>query len=54
MAGSIRTRCVGGPTRRVQPVYSLRVDTEDQAFITKDSSSNTEARLTPLWRWRCW
>ncbi|TCO64658.1 intein-containing DNA gyrase subunit A [Actinocrispum wychmicini] len=33
----------------VQPVYSLRVDTEDHAFITDGFvSHNTEARLTPL------
>ncbi|MBB2769916.1 UNVERIFIED_ORG: DNA gyrase subunit A [Mycolicibacterium obuense] len=33
----------------VQPVYSLRVDTEDHAFITNGFvSHNTEARLTPL------
>ncbi|MEB3064134.1 intein-containing DNA gyrase subunit A [[Mycobacterium] zoologicum] len=32
-----------------QPVYSLRVDTEDHAFITNGFvSHNTEARLTPL------
>ena len=37
----------------VQPVYSLRVDTDDHAFITNGFvSHNTEARLTPL-RWRC-
>jgi DNA gyrase subunit A len=33
----------------VQPVYSLRVDSEDHAFITNGFvSHNTEARLTPL------
>ncbi|MGH3960714.1 intein-containing DNA gyrase subunit A [Mycobacterium sp.] len=33
----------------VQAVYSLRVDTEDHAFITNGFvSHNTEARLTPL------
>ncbi|MDT5094639.1 MAG: gyrase subunit [Mycobacterium sp.] len=33
----------------VQPVYSLRIDTEDHAFITNGFvSHNTEARLTPL------
>jgi DNA gyrase subunit A len=33
----------------VQPVYSLRVDTEDHSFITNGFvSHNTEARLTPL------
>lgn len=33
----------------VQPVYSLRVDTEDHAFLTNGfASHNTEARLTPL------
>ena len=33
----------------VQPVYSLRVDTADHAFITNGFvSHNTEARLTPL------
>jgi len=33
----------------VQPVYSLRVDTEDHAFIANGFvSHNTEARLTPL------
>lgn len=33
----------------VQPVYSLRVDTEDHAFLTNGFvSHNTEARLTPL------
>jgi len=33
----------------VQPVYSLRVDTEDHAFVTNGFvSHNTEARLTPL------
>jgi DNA gyrase subunit A len=33
----------------VQPVYSLRVDTEDHAFVTDGFvSHNTEARLTPL------
>jgi DNA gyrase subunit A len=33
----------------VQPVYSLRVDTQDHAFITNGFvSHNTEARLTPL------
>ncbi|KUI21518.1 DNA gyrase subunit A [Mycobacterium sp. GA-1285] len=33
----------------VQPVYSLRVDTDDHAFITNGFvSHNTEARLTPL------
>ncbi|MDY6869841.1 MAG: intein-containing DNA gyrase subunit A [Actinomycetota bacterium] len=33
----------------VQPVFSLRVDTEDHAFITNGFvSHNTEARLTPL------
>src|SRR6201997_4117620 len=33
----------------VQPVYSLRVDTEDHAFVANGFvSHNTEARLTPL------
>jgi DNA gyrase subunit A len=33
----------------VQPVYSLRVDTGDHAFVTNGFvSHNTEARLTPL------
>jgi DNA gyrase subunit A len=33
----------------VQPVYSLRVDTEDHAFVSNGFvSHNTEARLTPL------
>ena len=33
----------------MQPVYSLRVDTADHAFITNGFvSHNTEARLTPL------
>ncbi len=33
----------------VQPVYSLRVDTDDHAFISNGFiSHNTEARLTPL------
>ncbi|WP_433266921.1 intein-containing DNA gyrase subunit A [Actinosynnema sp. CS-041913] len=33
----------------VQPVYSLRVDTDDHAFITDGFvSHNTECRLTPL------
>jgi DNA gyrase subunit A len=33
----------------VQPVYSVRVDTDDHAFITNGFvSHNTEARLTPL------
>ncbi len=33
----------------VQPVYSLRVETEDHAFVTSGFvSHNTEARLTPL------
>ena len=33
----------------IQPVYSLRVDTEDHSFITNGFvSHNTEARLTPL------
>ncbi|BBZ19899.1 intein-containing DNA gyrase subunit A [Mycolicibacterium gadium] len=33
----------------VQPVYSLRIDTDDHAFITNGFvSHNTEARLTPL------
>jgi DNA gyrase subunit A len=33
----------------VQPVYSLRVDADDHAFITNGFvSHNTEARLTPL------
>ncbi len=33
----------------VQPVYSLRIDTEDHAFLTNGFvSHNTEARLTPL------
>ena len=33
----------------VQPAYSLRVDTEDHAFLTNGFvSHNTEARLTPL------
>ncbi|MGO9553243.1 intein-containing DNA gyrase subunit A, partial [Mycobacterium sp.] len=33
----------------VQPVYSLRVDTADHAFLTNGFvSHNTEARLTPL------
>lgn len=33
----------------VQPVYSLRVDTDDHAFLTNGFvSHNTEARLTPL------
>ncbi|WP_343602983.1 intein-containing DNA gyrase subunit A [Mycobacterium sp.] len=33
----------------VQPVYSLRVDTADHAFVTNGFvSHNTEARLTPL------
>ncbi|OBI86102.1 intein-containing DNA gyrase subunit A [Mycobacterium asiaticum] len=33
----------------IQPVYSLRVDTEDHAFLTNGFvSHNTEARLTPL------
>jgi DNA gyrase subunit A len=33
----------------VQPVYSLRVDTRDHAFVTNGFvSHNTEARLTPL------
>jgi DNA gyrase subunit A len=33
----------------VQPVYSLRVDTEDHAFLSNGFvSHNTEARLTPL------
>jgi DNA gyrase subunit A len=33
----------------VQPVYSLRVDTDDHSFVTNGFvSHNTEARLTPL------
>ena len=33
----------------IQPVYSLRVDTDDHAFLTNGFvSHNTEARLTPL------
>ncbi|MDQ3885427.1 MAG: DNA gyrase subunit A [Actinomycetota bacterium] len=33
----------------VQPVYSLRVDTDDHAFVTNGFiSHNTECRLTPL------
>jgi DNA gyrase subunit A len=33
----------------VRPVYSLRVDTDDHAFLTNSFvSHNTEARLTPL------
>ncbi|MDQ3054122.1 MAG: DNA gyrase subunit A, partial [Actinomycetota bacterium] len=33
----------------MQPVYSLRVDTDDHAFVTNGFiSHNTEARLTPL------
>ncbi len=33
----------------LQPVYSLRVDTDDHAFLTNGFvSHNTEARLTPL------
>jgi DNA gyrase subunit A len=33
----------------VRPVYSLRVDTEDHAFVTDGFvSHNTEARMTPL------
>ncbi|KJX75924.1 intein-containing DNA gyrase subunit A [Mycobacterium lepromatosis] len=33
----------------IQPVFSLRVDTEDHAFLTNGFiSHNTEARLTPL------
>jgi len=33
----------------VQPVYSLRVDTDDHAFVTNGFvSHNTESRLTPL------
>ena len=33
----------------VQPVYSIRVDTDDHSFITNGFvSHNTEARLTPL------
>ncbi|OBI48922.1 intein-containing DNA gyrase subunit A [Mycobacterium sp. E796] len=33
----------------VRPVYSLRVDTDDHAFVTNGFvSHNTEARLTPL------
>ncbi len=33
----------------IQPVYSLRVDTDDHSFITNGFvSHNTEARLTPL------
>ncbi|WP_343572909.1 intein-containing DNA gyrase subunit A [Mycobacterium sp.] len=33
----------------IKPVYSLRVDTEDHAFVTNGFvSHNTEARLTPL------
>ncbi|BBX98975.1 intein-containing DNA gyrase subunit A [Mycobacterium lacus] len=33
----------------IQPVYSLRVDTDDHAFVTNGFvSHNTEARLTPL------
>lgn len=33
----------------VQPVYSLRVDTDDHSFLTNGFvSHNTEARLTPL------
>ncbi|MBY8854130.1 hypothetical protein K7G98_40215, partial [Saccharothrix sp. MB29] len=33
----------------VRPVFSLRVDTEDHAFITDGFvSHNTECRLTPL------
>ena len=33
----------------VQPVYTLRVDTDDHAFLTNGFvSHNTEARLTPL------
>ncbi|WP_375482863.1 intein-containing DNA gyrase subunit A [uncultured Mycobacterium sp.] len=33
----------------IQPVYSLRVDTQDHAFVTNGFvSHNTEARLTPL------
>jgi DNA gyrase subunit A len=33
----------------VQPVFSIRVDTEDHAFVTDGFvSHNTEARLTPL------
>ncbi|BBZ09674.1 DNA gyrase subunit A [Mycolicibacterium doricum] len=33
----------------IQPVYSLRVDTEDHSFVTNGFvSHNTEARLTPL------
>src|SRR5262249_33695523 len=33
----------------IQPVFSIRVDTDDHAFITNGFiSHNTEARLTPL------
>ncbi|MGH3675774.1 MAG: intein-containing DNA gyrase subunit A [Mycobacterium sp.] len=56
---SVRTRSVGEPyyyarvasvtDAGVQPVYSLRVDSADHAFITNGFvSHNTEARLTPL------
>ena len=43
-AGSSRSSAAG-----VQPVYSLRVDTDDHAFVTNGFvSHNTESRLTPL------
>jgi DNA gyrase subunit A len=43
------TRVASVTASGVQPVYSLRVDTADHAFITNGFvSHNTEARLTPL------
>ena len=48
-AGSITPRVASVTDAGVQPVYSLRVDTDDHAFITNGFvSHNTEARLTPL------
>jgi DNA gyrase subunit A len=48
--GDYTYACVASVTDAgVQPVYSLRVDTADHAFVTNGFvSHNTEARLTPL------
>ena len=53
-AGSTTPRSIEVADAGVQPVYSLRVDTDDHAFITNGFvSHNTESRLAPVWRWRC-
>ena len=42
------------PTPGVRPVFSIRVDTDDHAFITNGFvSHNTECEARRRWPWRC-